>query len=67
MKLYFGRFYYIIFLLFLQFDSIILQKDFISNINSPDKKYGYGFRVIYEMNVGSFTNEGICFCWKENQ
>ena len=58
MKLYFGRFYCIVFLLFLQFDSIILQKDFISNINSPDKKYGYGFRVIYEMNVGSFTNEG---------
>ena len=58
MKLYLGRFYSIVFLLFLQLDSINLQKDFISNINSPDKKYGYGFRVIYEMNVGAFTNEG---------
>ena len=58
MKLNMERFYFIVFLLFLQFDSIILQKDFISNINSPDKKYGYGYRVIYEMNVGSFTNEG---------
>ena len=58
MKLYLGRFFIIVFLLFLQFDSINLQKDFISNINSPDKKYGYGFRVIYEMNVGAFTKEG---------
>ena len=58
MKLYWGRFFIIILLPFLQFDSIILQKDFISDINSPEKKYGYCSRVIYEMNVGAFTNEG---------
>ena len=33
-------------------------QDFISDINNPDKKYGFGHRVIYEMNVGSFTKEG---------
>ena len=58
MKFYFGRFFSIALLLFLQLGSINLQKDFISDINSPDKKYGYGSRVIYEMNVGAFTNEG---------
>ena len=34
------------------------SKDFIDEINNPDKKYGFGHRVIYELNVGSFTNEG---------
>ena len=43
--------------LFLRFKNIQAQ-DFISNINSPNKKYGYGNRVIYEMNVGSFSQKG---------
>ena len=34
------------------------SKDFIDEINNPDKKYGFGHRVIYELNVGSFTKEG---------
>ena len=34
------------------------SKDFIDDINNPDKKYGFGHRVIYELNVGSFTKEG---------
>lgn len=33
-------------------------QDFISNINTSSKKYGYGHRVIYEMNVGAFTSAG---------
>ena len=34
------------------------SKDFIDEINNPDRKYGFGHRVIYELNVGSFTKEG---------
>ena len=28
------------------------------NLNSKDRKNGYGHRVIYEMNIGSFTSQG---------
>lgn len=33
-------------------------QDYASEINSQSKYYGYGRRVIYEMNIGSFTTEG---------
>ncbi len=32
--------------------------DFVDDINATSKKYGFGHRVIYEMNVGMFTSEG---------
>ncbi len=51
-----GRFLSIVLLLFLQ--SVLISGDFVDDINSKDKKYYYGHRVIYEMNIGSFTSQG---------
>ena len=51
------QFLYLTFLiLFLEFNISI--QDFISDVNNPSRKYDFGHWVIYEMNVGSFTNEG---------
>ena len=45
-------------IIFIQLLLNIKSQDFISEINNPDKKYSFGNQVIYEMNVGSFTEEG---------
>ena len=37
---------------------MISSQDFISDINNPYRKNDFGRWVIYEMNVGAFTNEG---------
>lgn len=34
------------------------KADFADDINATTNKYGYGHRVIYEMNVGGFTTAG---------
>jgi 1,4-alpha-glucan branching enzyme len=34
------------------------KADFADDINATTNKYGYGHRVIYEMNVGGFTTDG---------
>ena len=34
------------------------RADFVDEINATSNKYGYGHRVIYEMNVGGFTAAG---------
>lgn len=40
------------------FGAFAQSADFIHEINGPHNRYGYGQRVIYEMNVGSMTPEG---------
>lgn len=45
-------------ILFLFLEPYARTEDYINNINHPDKKYDFGHWVIYEMNVGSFTNAG---------
>ena len=55
---YYGKVIFIIFIINLFLFNNIKAEDFISKINNPDKKYGFGHRVIYEMNVGSFSSEG---------
>ena len=44
--------------LLLMCSATVSAADFISNINTASKKYGFGHRVIYEMNVGAFTSAG---------
>ena len=56
-------FYIIMLILFIKLNTSI--EDFISTINNPNIKYDFGHWVIYEMNIGSFTQEGTFNAAKE--
>ena len=56
-------FYIVMFILFIKLNTSI--EDFISTINNPNIKYDFGHWVIYEMNIGSFTQEGTFNAAKE--